>query len=109
MFERLVGHAPLQAGTTTPERLKEFAERFAEQLPSDIFTPAEVQNFLQDCRGDPMKALDELDAWARRNSAVEDSSISARNGAGPVSAGGAVMHMETNGTNGTNGGVIRPR
>jgi chaperone BCS1 len=37
-------------------------------LTNDIaVSPAQVQNFLQGCRGDPLKALNDIDAWVEKN------------------------------------------
>jgi chaperone BCS1 len=37
-------------------------------LTNDIaVSPAQVQNFLQGCRGDPLKALNDIDAWIEKN------------------------------------------
>jgi hypothetical protein len=36
---------------------------------SIVVSPAQVQNFLQGCRGDPLKALNDIDAWVEKNRA----------------------------------------
>lgn len=43
------------------------AVEFAGLLPADSFTPAQVQNFLQSCRGDADKAIAEVQIWAEKN------------------------------------------
>ena len=40
-------------------------------------SPAEIQNFLQDCRGDPMKALNDIEAWVANNRLVRTNESSA--------------------------------
>ena len=59
--------SPKQANTPTtpfsPSSIEEIATRFAERMPEDKFTPAEVQGFLLTRKKDPMKALEEVEAW----------------------------------------------
>lgn len=67
MFKRLIGRFAIRSGKCTESEIEEKAELFAEQLPPDAFAPAQVQNFLQSCRGDPDKVVSEVGDWARRN------------------------------------------
>lgn len=63
IFERLIGRTAISSGKQTPTDIKKKANVFARKLPAGEFTPAQVQNFLQFCRGDADKALIELDGW----------------------------------------------
>ncbi|KAL6707989.1 hypothetical protein ACN47E_003663 [Coniothyrium glycines] len=68
IFKRLIGRSALtHDATITMEQVEIFATQFAEKIPENVFSPAQVQNFLQDCRGDARKALDEIDAWVKKN------------------------------------------
>lgn len=59
--------SPEQASTPTtpfsPLSIEGIATRFAERMPEDKFTPAEVQGFLLTRKKEPMKALEEAEAW----------------------------------------------
>ena len=59
--------SPEQANTpTTPfssSSIEGIAIRFADRLPEDKLTPAEVQGFLLTRKKEPMKALEEVEAW----------------------------------------------
>ena len=59
--------SPEQANTPTtpfsPSSIEGIATRFAERMPEDKFTPAEVQGFLLTRKKEPMKALEEVEAW----------------------------------------------
>ena len=59
--------SPEQANTPTtpfsPSSIEWIATRFAERLPEDKLTPAEVQGFLLTRKKEPMKALEEVEAW----------------------------------------------
>lgn len=52
-----------------PRRLEEMAKEFAEQLPADKFSPAEIQGYLLMRKKDPQRALDDLARW--RDEALE--------------------------------------
>jgi chaperone BCS1 len=67
MFKRLIGRFAISSGNQTQSEIEEKARSFAQQLPVDVFTPAQVQNFLQSCRGNPDKAVSEISDWASRN------------------------------------------
>ena len=47
--------------------VKPTRELSTDFVPSPVVTPAQVQNFLQTCRGDPDKALGDIDAWVEEN------------------------------------------
>jgi chaperone BCS1 len=64
IFLRMIGRWALAHDSGySPEEIEQYASEFADKIPADTFTPAQVQNFLQDCRSDPLKALREVDAW----------------------------------------------
>lgn len=46
-----------------PEKLERMADEFAELLPCEEFSPAEVQGFLLMRKKEPQRALAELEAW----------------------------------------------
>jgi chaperone BCS1 len=48
---------------TDPEALEAMARRFAEQLPADKFSPAEIQGYLLIRKKDPQRALNDLEKW----------------------------------------------
>lgn len=48
---------------TDPEKLEEMAQQFAEQLPEDKFSPAEIQGLLLIRKKEPQKALDDVGLW----------------------------------------------
>lgn len=54
---------------TDPEVLAKMAGKFAEQLPADSFSPAEIQGYLLMRKKDPQRALDDLAEW--RNGLLE--------------------------------------
>jgi chaperone BCS1 len=63
MFKRLIGRAAIATLGFTDEQIETFSIEFSAKVPADTFTPAQVQNFLHSCRGDPEKALREVDDW----------------------------------------------
>jgi chaperone BCS1 len=64
IFMRLMGRFAVAHDTTlSMDVIEKHADNFADRLPANVFTPAEIQNFLQDCRGDPVKALKGFDDW----------------------------------------------
>lgn len=66
IFLRMIGRWALAHDSGyTQQQIEKYADMFAERIPEGVFTPAEVQNFLQDCRRDPERAVDEVDAWVR--------------------------------------------
>jgi chaperone BCS1 len=48
---------------TDPEALQEMARKFAEQLPADKFSPAEIQGYLLMRKKDPQRALNDVEKW----------------------------------------------
>lgn len=68
IFKRLIGRYTLaHEKTLTMEEIEKCAIEFAQKVPEGVFSPAQIQNFLQDCRGDPHKALAEIDVWIKEN------------------------------------------
>jgi len=63
MFKRLIGRAAIATLGFTDEQIETFATQFSTKVPAATFTPAQVQNFLHSCRGNPEKALREIDSW----------------------------------------------
>lgn len=64
IFKRLIGRSAIAHDAAfTMEQIEQYAEEFAEKVPENTFTPADVQNYLQGCRGDPVKAVADLEAW----------------------------------------------
>jgi chaperone BCS1 len=64
IFLRLIGRSALAHDAVyTMAQIEQYATEFADKVPANTFTPAQVQNFLQGCRGDPLKALHEIDVW----------------------------------------------
>lgn len=59
--------SPKQANTPTipfsSSSIEGIALQFADRLPEGKFTPAEVQGFLLTRKKEPMKALEEVEAW----------------------------------------------
>ena len=62
LFTRMYSHDDHPCALATSQ-LKETAEKFAAGLDENFFTPAEVQGFLLTRKTDPMKALEEVEAW----------------------------------------------
>jgi len=74
IFKRLIGRSALAYDATiSMAQIDQYATAFAEKIPTDTFSPAQVQNFLQSCRGDPVKALAEIDSWVREHGGRSDS------------------------------------
>ncbi|CAI6334741.1 unnamed protein product [Periconia digitata] len=52
-----------QPSITDPETLEDLAKRFADQLPEDTLSPAELQGYLLKRKNEPQKALDDVAKW----------------------------------------------
>lgn len=50
-------------GEVREQELKKIAKAFSEKVPSDMFSPAEIQGFLLKRKKDPRKALNEVEKW----------------------------------------------
>lgn len=48
---------------TDPKILEDMAAKFAELLPADKFSPAEIQGYLLMRKKDPQRALDDVEKW----------------------------------------------
>ena len=46
-----------------PNSIEAIAIQFADRLPDDVFTPAEIQGFLLTRKKEPMRALEEVEVW----------------------------------------------
>ncbi|KAL1612379.1 hypothetical protein SLS60_000605 [Paraconiothyrium brasiliense] len=79
IFKRLIGRAAIASKKYTEYQIEEYASEFSAKVPPGTFTPAQVQNFLQNCRGDPIKAMQGVEAWVDKTrdqspeEAVKDS------------------------------------
>jgi chaperone BCS1 len=75
IFKRLIGRAAIASKQYTEEQVEEYATAFSAKVLPDTFTPAQVQNFLQDCRGDPIQAMQRVQAWVEmtRDQSLEDA------------------------------------
>lgn len=51
------------AGTPATTNLEQIASQFADRLPDNTFTPAEIQGYLLTRKKDPQRALDEVEIW----------------------------------------------
>jgi chaperone BCS1 len=51
--------------TTEVEGLEDLAKGFAEQIPDDTFTPAEIQNHLMRYKNDPREAVRTVEEWKK--------------------------------------------
>jgi chaperone BCS1 len=68
IFMRLIGRSALAHDAVfSMTYIEQCAAEFAEKVPAHTFTPAQIQNFLQGCRGDPNKALADIDSWVAEN------------------------------------------
>lgn len=47
------------------DRVRRLAGSFAERIPANRFTPAEIQGFLMSYKGRPEKAMEKIDAWVQ--------------------------------------------
>lgn len=64
IFLRLIGRGAIAHDVAfTASEIEQCATEFAEKIPPNMFTPAQVQVFLHGCHGDPVKALQDTDAW----------------------------------------------
>jgi chaperone BCS1 len=63
------GHAktsiekPTTQADISESELHEIAQKFAHQIPNDMFSPAEIQGFLLKRKKDPRRALEEVGVW----------------------------------------------
>jgi chaperone BCS1 len=78
IFMRLVGRSALAHDAAfTMAEIEQYASEFAEKVPANTFTPAQVQNFLQGCRSDPLRALREVEGWVSASRQKSESSSTA--------------------------------
>lgn len=82
IFKRLIGRtARADEAVFTTEQINDCARKFADIVPAHTFSPAQIQNFLQGCRGDPFKALADIEGWVRENRPEVEPSEEAGTGA----------------------------
>ncbi|KAK4224488.1 P-loop containing nucleoside triphosphate hydrolase protein [Podospora fimiseda] len=67
--------APLPAGMVgmTEEELKRLALEFSQQIPQDIFTPAQLQGYLLNHRESPVEALAQVSSWVKEEMAIMEA------------------------------------
>lgn len=53
------------------ERVRQLADTFSERIPANRFTPAEIQGYLMSYKGQPEKAMDNIDDWVLEKTKVE--------------------------------------
>lgn len=53
----------LSMASARPDTIEAIAIQFADRLPEKEFTPAEIQGFLLTRKKEPMRALEEVEAW----------------------------------------------
>jgi chaperone BCS1 len=58
-------HYKHAADTTEVEGLEDLAKEFAERIPDDTFTPAEIQNHLMRYKNEPREAVETAEAWRK--------------------------------------------
>lgn len=93
MFKRLVGRGAIASKGFSEAQIEDHATTFAAKVPSETFTPAELQNFLQDCRGDPVKAVAEIDAWVNTDRGVVVESAGVSGTSTPSTNGAQASHI----------------
>jgi chaperone BCS1 len=59
------GHFKHAADTTEVEGLEALAKEFAERIPDDTFTPAEIQNHLMRYKNEPREAVETAEEWKK--------------------------------------------
>jgi len=53
------------------ERVRQLADTFSERIPANRLTPAEIQGYLMSYKGQPEKAMDNIDDWVLEKTKVE--------------------------------------
>jgi mitochondrial chaperone BCS1 len=59
----------------TEQEIEKLAEVFAQRVPADVYTPAEIQGYLLKHKTDPDAAMDEVDAWIEANKKDKTKSL----------------------------------
>ncbi|KAF2636013.1 P-loop containing nucleoside triphosphate hydrolase protein [Massarina eburnea CBS 473.64] len=77
IFKRLIGRTATAKLAYSDAQVDAYAQTFSEKLPADTFTPAQVQNLLQACRGDAEKAISDLDTWVQETLEKESAKLKA--------------------------------
>ena len=82
---------------STSGDIEAIASRFAERLPEGVFTPAEIQGFLLTRKKEPLRALQEIEAWKADTIKAKEKKASANAssvGGGAAASTGAVKDFE---------------
>ena len=53
------------SSSPSPDSIEAIAAQFADRLPENVFTPAEIQGFLLTRKKEPRQALEEVDVWKK--------------------------------------------
>lgn len=69
-----------ETSSREPTELQDIASAFAELLPEETFTPAEIQGFLLTRKNEPMRALDEVKSWRDQNLEAKNKKDQMKNG-----------------------------
>jgi len=56
----------MYTGARLPEELKPTAKLFSSQVPSGVFSPAQIENFLMSRKDDPDRAIEEIGIWVKK-------------------------------------------
>ncbi|KAL8910400.1 MAG: hypothetical protein Q9171_004309 [Xanthocarpia ochracea] len=71
--------SPLHSSSSSEEpsspestELQDIAVAFAEEIPEETFTPAEIQGFLLTRKNEPMRALQEVEVWKDQMMAAKE-------------------------------------
>jgi chaperone BCS1 len=59
------------------DNVHRLAEEFAEKIPANRFTPAEIQGFLMSYKGQPDKAMGKVDAWVKEKTEPQETKTKA--------------------------------
>jgi chaperone BCS1 len=84
IFMRLIGRSAIAHDAAfSMAEIEQYAVQFAAKVPANTFTPADIQGFLQGCRGDPDKALRDIDAWVAEKCEKPSDRVPRTNGTSP--------------------------
>ncbi|KAL8851216.1 MAG: hypothetical protein Q9221_003847 [Calogaya cf. arnoldii] len=61
-----------EASSPESTELKDIAVAFAQKLPEETFTPAEIQGYLLTRKNEPMRALKEVEVWRDQTIAAKE-------------------------------------
>ena len=72
MMQEEVYVAAQQADTPEAQKLAQLARKFAQKIPDNTFSPADLQDFLIGFKSAPERAVQEVEAWKARKLAERD-------------------------------------